>query len=69
MVVKIEDYIDRMVELGPTNYFTTEHGYQGNLFDVVNAIEKKNKELPEDKHIRMIVGSELYYVKDINSEE
>nr|DAE94117.1 MAG TPA: DNA-directed DNA polymerase [Caudoviricetes sp.] len=58
-----------MVELGHTNYFTTEHGYQGNLFDVLNAIEKKNKELPEDKHIRMIVGSELYYVKDINSEE
>ena len=69
MVVKIEDYLDRMVELGHTNYFTTEHGYQGNLFDVLNAIEKKNKELPEDKHIRMIVGSELYYVKDINSEE
>lgn len=58
-----------MVELGHTNYFTTEHGYQGNLFDVLNAIEKKNKDLPEDKHIRMIVGSELYYVKDINSEE
>ena len=69
VVVKIEDYLDRMVELGHTNYFTTEHGYQGNLFDVLNAIEKKNKELPEDKHIRMIVGSELYYVKDINSEE
>lgn len=67
--MKIEDYLDRMVELGHTNYFTTEHGYQGNLFDVLNAIEKKNKDLPEDKHIRMIVGSELYYVKDINSEE
>lgn len=69
VVVKIEDYLDRMVELGHTNYFTTEHGYQGNLFDVLNAIEKKNKDLPEEKHIRMIVGSELYYVKDINSEE
>lgn len=69
VIVKIEDYLDRMVELGHKNYFTTEHGYQGNLFDTLNAIDKKNANLPDEKKIKMVVGSELYYVKDINLDK
>ena len=32
-VSKPEDYIKRAVELGHTTYFTTEHGYQGNIYE------------------------------------
>ena len=41
-VVKPEEYMMRAVELGHTEYFTTEHGYQGNIFDVYTLCQKYN---------------------------
>ena len=31
-ISKTEDYIKRAKELGQDTYFTTEHGYQGDIF-------------------------------------
>ena len=53
-VVKPEEYMIRAVELGHTEYFTTEHGYQGNIFDVYTLCQKYN--------LKCIYAAELYYV-------
>lgn len=62
-VVKPEDYCRRAVELGHTTYFTTEHGFQGNLFEAQTLCEK-----PE-YNLKPIYGVEAYYVDDILNKE
>ena len=56
-ISKPEDYMKRAIELGHTNYFTTEHGYQGNIYEAQTLCEKYN--------LRPIYGVEAYYVDDI----
>ena len=51
------DYINRAKELGHTTYFTTEHGYQGNIFEAHT--------LCNDNGLKCIYGVEAYYVDDI----
>ena len=62
-VVKPEDYCKRAVELGHTTYFTTEHGFQGNLFETQTLCENPLYNL------KPIYGVEAYYVDDITSKE
>ena len=59
-ITKPEDYIKRAVELGHTTYFTTEHGYQGNIFEAQTLCEKYG--------LKCIYGVEAYYVDDINDK-
>ena len=59
-VSKPEDYIKRAVELGHTTYFTTEHGYQGNIYEAQTLCEKSG--------IKPIYGVEAYYVDDMNDK-
>lgn len=54
VVVKPEDYMKRAKELGHTIYFTTEHGYTGNLFEA--------KTLTEKYGLKLVTGMEAYYV-------
>ena len=54
------DYINRAKELGHTTYFTTEHGYQGNIFEAHT--------LCNDNGIKCIYGVEAYYVDDVNDK-
>lgn len=54
------DYINRAKELGHTTYFTTEHGYQGNIFEAHT--------LCQDNDLKCIYGVEAYYVDDINDK-
>ena len=59
-VSKPEDYIKRAIELGHTTYFTTEHGYQGNIYEAQTLCEKYG--------IKPIYGVEAYYVDDMNDK-
>ena len=54
------NYINRAKELGHTTYFTTEHGYQGNIFEAHT--------LCNDNGLKCIYGVEAYYVDDINDK-
>lgn len=54
------DYINRAKELGHTTYFTTEHGYQGNIFEAHTLCNEHN--------LKCIYGVEAYYVDDINDK-
>lgn len=54
------DYINRTKELGHTTYFTTEHGYQGNIFEAYT--------LCQEHGLKCIYGVEAYYVDDINDK-
>ena len=54
------DYINRAKELEHTTYFTTEHGYQGNIFEAHT--------LCNDHGLKCIYGVEAYYVDDINDK-
>jgi DNA polymerase III alpha subunit len=54
------DYINRAKELGHTTYFTTEHGYQGNIFEAHT--------LCNDNGLKCIYGVEAYYVDDVNDK-
>lgn len=54
------DYINRAKELGHTTYFTTEHGYQGNIFEAHT--------LCKEHGLKCIYGVEAYYVDDINDK-
>ena len=56
-VSKPEDYMKRAIELGHTTYFTTEHGYQGNIYEAHTLCEKYG--------LKCIYGVEAYYVDDM----
>ena len=56
-VSKPEDYIKRAVELGHTTYFTTEHGFQGNIYEAHTLCEQYG--------LKCIYGVEAYYVDDM----
>ena len=55
------DYINRAKELGHTTYFTTEHGWQGNVFEAYR--------LCKENEIKPIYGAEVYYVDDNSIKE
>ena len=59
-ICKPEDYIKRAVELGHKEYVTTEHGYQGNIYEAQTLCEKYG--------IKPIYGVEAYYVDDMNDK-
>lgn len=59
-VSKPEDYCKRAVELGHTTYFTTEHGFQGNIFETQTLCEKYG--------LKPIYGVEAYYVDDMDDK-
>lgn len=61
VVVKPSDYIDRAKELGHTTYFTTEHGFQGNIFEA--------HKLCHEAGLKPIYGVEAYYVDDATVKE
>ncbi|MCC0678440.1 MULTISPECIES: PHP domain-containing protein [unclassified Clostridioides] len=61
VITKPQQYIDRTIELGHTTYFTTEHGYQGNVHEAKTLCDKSN--------LKMIVGAEFYYVNNINEKD
>lgn len=56
-VVKPIDYINRAKELGHTIYFTTEHGYQGNIFEA--------HQLCEENNLKCVYAVEAYYVDNM----
>lgn len=56
-ISKPEDYMKRAVELGHTTYFTTEHGFQGNIYEAHTLCEQYG--------LRCIYGVEAYYVNDM----
>ena len=88
VVAKPIEYIVRAIELDGKEaiYFTTEHGYQGNVYEahtlcneVCVKLTQENKEYTKYncdkckykdicdksyKGIKMVVGAEVYYVKD-----
>ena len=59
-VSKPEDYIKRAVELGHTTYFTTEHGYQGNIYEAYTLCQQYG--------LKCIYGVEAYYVDDMHDK-
>lgn len=56
VVVKPEDYMKRAKELGHKIYFTTEHGYNGNIYEALTLAEKYD--------LKVVSGMEAYYVPD-----
>jgi DNA polymerase III alpha subunit len=56
VVVKPEDYMKRAKELGHKIYFTTEHGYNGNIYEALTLAEKYG--------LKVVSGMEAYYVPD-----
>lgn len=54
--IKIEDYCKRIVELGHDAYFTTEHGFGGDIFEA--------REMCDKYGIKCKFGLEGYIVKD-----
>lgn len=54
VVVKLEDYCKRAVELGHDTVFTTNHGIQGDVFEAITLGKKYN--------LKVIVGAECYCV-------
>ena len=60
-VSKPIDYIKRAKELGHTAYFTTEHGWQGNLWEAYTLCEQND--------IKCISGAEVYYVDNRHEQD
>ena len=57
-ISKPEDYMKRAVELGHKEYVTTEHGFQGNIFEAYTLCQQYG--------LKCIYGTEAYYVDDMN---
>lgn len=60
-VVKPEDYCKRAKELGHDIYFTTEHGWQGNIYEAVT--------LCQQYELKCVYGVEAYYVDDMYNKD
>lgn len=58
--IKQKEYIDRCLELGHTNFFTTEHGVFGDVFEAFDLCKNNN--------LRCLPGLEGYIVVDNNPE-
>ena len=58
--IKQKEYIDRCIELGHTNFFTTEHGVFGDIFEAFDLCKNNN--------LRCLPGLEGYIVIDNNPE-
>lgn len=56
-VSKPEDYMKRAVELGHNEYVTTEHGFQGNIYEAYTLCQKYG--------LKCVYGVEAYYVDDM----
>lgn len=59
-ICKPEEYMQRAVELGHKEYITTEHGFQGNIFESYTLCKKYG--------LRCIYGVEAYYADDISNK-
>jgi len=59
-IAKEEDYCKRAKELGHTTCFTVNHGVQGRIFDWMECAKKYD--------LKMIYGTEAYYVDDRQKE-
>ena len=59
-VVKPIDYVKRAIELGHKEYVTTEHGFQGNIYEAYT--------LCQEHGLKCIYGVEAYYVDDIHDK-
>lgn len=58
--IKQKEYIDRCLELEHTNFFTTEHGVFGDIFEAFDLCKNNN--------LRCLPGLEGYIVVDNNPE-
>lgn len=58
--IKQKEYIDRCIELGHTNFYTTEHGCFGDIFEAFDLCKNNN--------LRCLPGLEGYIVVDNNPE-
>ena len=63
VVTKPIEYIERAIELDGRNaiYFSTEHGYQGNIYESYSLCKEKN--------VKLIVGVEAYYVENRHEKD
>lgn len=61
VIVKLEDYCKRAIELGHNAIFTTNHGMQGDVFEAIT--------LAKQYGLKLIVGAECYYVKDRHEKD
>lgn len=59
-VSKPIDYIKRAIELGHKEYVTTEHGFQGNIYEAYTLCQQYG--------LKCIYGVEAYYVDDMNDK-
>lgn len=59
--IKTEDYCKRAIELGHDTYFTTEHGYGGDIFE--------SREYCEKYGLKCVFACEGYIVKDANMKD
>lgn len=59
-ISKPEDYMKRAVELGHKEYVTTEHGFQGNIYEAYTLCQKYG--------LKCIYGVEAYYVDDMTDK-
>lgn len=56
-ICKPEEYMKRAVELGHKSYFTTEHGFQGNIYEAYTLCQQYG--------LKCIYAIEAYYVDDM----
>ena len=63
VVTKPIEYIERAIELDGENaiYFSTEHGYQGNIYESYSLCKERN--------VKLIVGVEAYYVENRHEKD
>lgn len=60
-ITKPIDYIKRACELGHTSYFTTEHGYQGDIFEAYTLCQQHG--------LKCIYAVEAYYVNNMYEKD
>lgn len=59
--IKASDYIERMKELGHNIYFTTQHGFGGDIFEARKLCDKEG--------FKCVYAAEAYIVSDINNKK
>ncbi|MGL4450452.1 MAG: PHP domain-containing protein [Sarcina sp.] len=66
-VSKNMDYINRAIELGHDIVFSTEHGSNGNIYELTYQVKETNKKL--GTKLKVASGCEFYYVDDMKEKD
>ncbi len=65
----VTSLVDKAIQLGMRGLALTDHGNMFGIKEFTNYVSKKNKDLPDDRKLKPIIGCEMYVAKGSKEEK